>query len=103
MTDPYAQNSTLTQLCGNSPKPLIIAAFLSRGINDELTTNDLTDLTGLHRSTIYRHIDDLIDLGVIRKTRTVGNAPLYTLKDNSVTKEIAQLEWELIDEVVDEE
>lgn len=95
----YAEDSALTQLFGNNPKVKIIAALLSENDRD-ITVTDISELAGLHRTTMYDHLDDLVDLGVVEKTREVRGSPMYRInRDSNVAEDIAQLEWDLLDVV----
>jgi predicted ArsR family transcriptional regulator len=98
----YADDTVLTKLLGESPKVKIIASLLSE--NDvDLNVTDIADLAGLHRTTVYDHIDDLIDLDVVVETRTVGGSPMYQInRDSDVAEDLAQLEWDLLDAIADE-
>ncbi|MDS0223658.1 winged helix-turn-helix domain-containing protein [Haloarcula sp. S1AR25-5A] len=101
----YAEDSALTQLLGNGPKVSIIAAFLADPDPEfDYNVTEIADLAGVSRNTVYRHLDDLVDIGVIQKTRESGGSPRYKLnEDNAAAKRMAQLEWDLIDVLYEEE
>lgn len=93
----YAEDSALTQLFGNNPKVKIIAVLLSESDRD-VTVTDISELAGLHRTTMYDHLDDLVELGVVVKTREVRGSPMYRInRDLAVAEDIARLEWNLLD------
>lgn len=93
----YADGTPLTELFGDGPKVKILAALLADPDLDHNVT-DIARLSGVTRKTVYKHLDDLLSLGVVEKTRETGNSPRYKLEtDNEATKLLAQLEWELID------
>ena len=93
----YAEGTPLTELFGNGPKVKILAAFLADPDFDHNVT-DISRLAGVTRKTVYKHLDDLLELGVVEKTRETGGSPRYKLdKDNEAAKLLGQLEWELID------
>jgi predicted ArsR family transcriptional regulator len=93
----YADGTVLTELLGESPKVKIISALLSE--NDvDLNITQIADLAGLHRTTVYDHLDDLEDLDVVRQTREVAGSPMYKInRDSQVAEDLAQLEWDLLD------
>ncbi len=102
-TETYAEDSALTKLFGNNPKVKIIAALLSENDRD-VTVTDISELAGLHRTTMYDHLDDLVDLGVIEKTREVRGSPMYRInRDSTVAEDVAQLEWDLLDVIGEEQ
>lgn len=97
--DVFAEGTVLTGLFGNHPKVKIIVALLSESQHD-LTVTQIADLAGVHRSTVYDHLDDLIALDVVEQTREVSGSPLYQInRDDDVAKAIGQIEWELMDRV----
>jgi predicted ArsR family transcriptional regulator len=91
----YAEGHALTELFGESAKTKTIAALLSEV---DVNVTDIADLAGLHRTTVYDHIDDLEALGVVEQIRTVSGSPLYQInRDSDVAEDIAQLHWDLLD------
>ena len=98
----YAEDTALTKLFGNSPKVKIIAALLSESDHD-LNVNQIAELAGVHRSTVYDHLEDLVALGVVEKTREVSGSQMYRInKDSTVAEDVAQLEWDLLDVIAKE-
>jgi DNA-binding transcriptional ArsR family regulator len=97
---PYAEHSALTDLFGNHPKTKILAALLSE--SRDVNVSRIAELAGVSRTTVYDHIDDLQQLGVVERTRKVGGSPLYQInKDSAPAKKLAQLEWDLVEEYED--
>jgi predicted ArsR family transcriptional regulator len=98
----YAEGTALTKLFGDSAKTKLLAALLSESDVD-LNVTDLADLAGVHRTTVYDHIDDFVELGIVEQTRTVGGSPMYRIdRDSQVAEDVAQLEWDLLDALADE-
>lgn len=98
----YAENAALATLFGDGPRVKILAVLLQQGRDTNVST--IADIGGMSRSSVYRHIDDLISLGVVEQTREIGGSPLYQInKDNTVATKLAELEWELVDVVAGEE
>lgn len=53
----------------------------------------VVELAGVARSTVYDHLDDLRELGVIEHTRDVGGSPMYQLnEDSDIAEELVWLE-----------
>ena len=97
---PYAEQTALIDLFGDHPKTKILAVLTAESRDINITR--LAELAGSSRSTIYDHIDDLQELGVVEQTRKVGGSPLYQLnRDSDIAKKLAQLEWDLIEEYDD--
>lgn len=93
----FAEESVLTFIFGDGPKVRLMAAFLGFPDRDHNVT-DLARLAGVSRNTVYRHIDDLLNVGVVTKTRKLGDSPMYQInKDSEVARLLAEVEWELIE------
>lgn len=100
-TDSYAEHTVLTTLVGESPQAKILAVLLKTP--HDINTSRIAELGGMSRSSVYRYIDSLINLGVVEKTREVGGSPLYQINEESpVAQRLAELEYELVDVVADE-
>lgn len=91
-TDSYAEESPFMALFGQPARTKIVAAFVSERGRD-LNVSYIADLAGVARSTVYDHLDDLRELGVVEHTRDVGGSPMYQLNENSdVSAELVRLE-----------
>lgn len=91
-TEPYADDTPLTALFGTHAKTKILAALVSERDRD-LNVSDIARLAGVVRSTVYEHLDELLAIGVIEETRTVGNGPMYQLnQDSPIAKRVYELE-----------
>jgi len=83
----------LEALFGDTARASIIGAFVAeRG--RELSVSDVARLAEVSRSTVYRHIDDLRTLGVVKHARDgdAGHSPRYTLADTEVAEICYKLE-----------
>lgn len=71
----------------------IIGAFVAERGRD-LSVSDVARLADVARSTVYRHIDDLEELGIVEHSRDVqaGHSPMYQLNEDS---ELADLLYRL--------
>lgn len=98
----YAEGTALTYLFGDGPKVKILASFLADPNFDHNVT-DISRLSGITRKTVYKHLEDLLEIGVVEKTRETGGSSRYKIdKDNEAAKLLGQLEWELVDLVFEE-
>ncbi len=88
----YAEDTPLTALFGSAARVRIVAALLGEDEHD-VNVSDLARLAGVARSTVYEHIDELVALGVVERTRTVGGSPMYRFdRDSDVGEQLARLE-----------
>ena len=104
-TDSYAEDSPFMPLFGKPARTQILAAFVSERGRD-LNVSYVADLGGVARSTVYDHLDDLQELGVIEHTRDVGGSPMYQLnEDSEIAEELVRLEGVTLDRLfeMDEE
>jgi len=97
----YAERAALTTLFGDGPRVKILTVLLAQGRDTNVTT--IADLGGMSRNSVYRHIDTLIELGVVERTREVSGSPLYQIdRDSPVAERLAELEYELVDVIAGE-
>ena len=90
---PYAEGTPLTALFGNHPKTKIIATLLSEKEHD-VNISEIARMSGMARSTVYEHIDDLVELGVVENTREVSMGQMYKIaEDDDLVELIDALEW----------
>ncbi|WP_232820607.1 winged helix-turn-helix domain-containing protein [Halorussus litoreus] len=91
-TNAYAEDSPFMALFGQPARTKILAAFVSERGRD-LNVSYVAKLAGVARSTVYDHLDELRELGVIEHTRDVGGSPMYQLnEDSEVAAELVRLE-----------
>lgn len=82
-----------TKLAGTSARARIIEAILSHPGQYEITCPEIADDADVHIKTVYDHIDDLTDLGLIEHVRTVGRTRLYEIQmDSEVTRALFELD-----------
>lgn len=81
---------------GDHPKTRVLLALLTDPDRDYNMT-DIARLSDTNRSTVHRHMDDLLEYGVVKKTRKAGNAWMYQInQDNGAAEAFARFEWEAI-------
>lgn len=72
VVDETFEPGPLEVLFGGPARTRIIEAFVSERGRD-LTVSDVARLSDTSRSTVYRHLDDLQELGVVETSRTTGD------------------------------
>jgi DNA-binding transcriptional ArsR family regulator len=91
-TDAFADGHPFMDVFGSPGRTKIIAAFVSER-NREITISYIARLAGIARSTVYEHIDDLKEVGIIEQIEDRGNSTYYTLNmDNDLAHELYRLE-----------
>lgn len=99
---PFGALSVLAMLLGASAKVKILAALLSEDYHD-MNASQIADLAGVHRTTVYDHLDDFEDLDVIVETRSVGGSPMYQInQDSPIVQNLKQLEDGILAELEEE-
>lgn len=68
----------------------IIAAFLDTHDRD-IHISELAERSGVARSTIYDHIDELVEHGAVTETREMGDMQMYQINAESEVVEGVKL------------
>jgi Fe2+ or Zn2+ uptake regulation protein len=71
-----------TAIFGDAPHVRVIDFLLEAGGPDH-TITDIARGAAVARPTVYKVVDDLVDEGVLRETRTVGNSRFFALNAKS--------------------
>lgn len=97
------EGSVVIDVLGDHPKTRILLALLTDSDRD-YNISDIATLADTDRSTVYRHIDDLIDVGLVVETRKTGNAQMYQINhDSEAAQAFGTFEWEVIRALGDRE
>lgn len=80
----YAEGTPLMALFGTPARTKILSVLLSERGRD-LSKSEIARQAGVSRTTVYEHIEELAELGVIRHTRTSrdGRSQRYQFDDES--------------------
>ena len=92
-------NRMLSEIMGEYPQVKVIEILVTHPWS-EYTKKDLAEASGISRRTLYNLLDKLETYQIIKPTRKIGSAQLYTLKQESKTtraimtfqKELAEIE-----------
>lgn len=90
------EGSVVLGVLGDHPKTRMLLALLTNP-NRDYNMTDIARLSDTDRSTVHRHMDDLLEYGVVQKTRKAGNAWMYQInRDNGAAEAFATFEWEAV-------
>ena len=87
----FAEGTPLVELFGKPGRTKLISVFVDEREND-LNVSELARQAGIARSTVYDHLDDLVELGIVEETRETGPSTRYQLDNDD---EIAELLYQL--------
>lgn len=88
----FADGHPYMGVFGSPGRTKILAAFVSERGRD-ITISYAAQLAGVARSTVYDHIEELENMGVVKETRKMGQSQYYTLNnDNDLAHELYRLE-----------
>ncbi|MBD3397697.1 hypothetical protein GF412_01035 [Candidatus Micrarchaeota archaeon] len=92
--------SVLIEYLGDTPIIRIIDFLLENRLFD-YSKKQIIDETGLAKATFYKYWDRLVELEVVKVTRSFGKTKLYKLnEENPVVEKIKALELSLIEATV---
>ena len=89
--DSFVDGTPLVNLFGKPARVRILSVMIDEREVD-LSITEIAQQAGIARSTVYDHLDYLLELGVIEHTRTSGASDRYQLDSNN---EIAELLYQL--------
>lgn len=85
-----ADDTPLVELFGGSARVRLIAAAL--GADDrELSKSELARLAGVDRSTVYDHLETLLELDVLEVASDNRQGERYRLADSDLTDKLDEL------------
>lgn len=92
----YASGTPIPTLFGESARTKILSALYSHPDKEhEHNISQIARRAGVTRGTVYSHLDELIELGIVIDADSPGETTRYQLNlDNVVVHKIGQLEQE---------
>ena len=85
------EQTIFTKAIGNTPK-IKVLEFLIEGRELDYSISDIAEGAGIGRTTLFRIWNDMISSGIIKHTRNIGNAKLYTLNmENKFVRKMVEL------------
>jgi len=92
-----AEQSNIVLLFGDNPIIRIIDALVDN-IGNDYSKKDIQEISGISKSTLFKHWDAIEHMGLVTPTRSFGRTRLYTLnKNNKIVKDILKLEMDMIE------
>lgn len=89
-TEAYADDTPLLHLFGDTARTRIISALL--GSDLDLSASELARQAGIARPTVYDHLGDLQDLGVLEVSRETAQGKRYVLAEGDLGKQLERTE-----------
>ncbi len=89
--EPYADGTPLVELLGGGARVRLLSVFVDERKRD-LSVSEIARQAGVARSTVYDHLDDFVELGVVEFTRETGPSKRYQYNADS---EIAEFLYKL--------
>ncbi len=94
------KEAVLIEYFGNTPIIRIIDFLLENRLFD-YSKKEIIEETGLAKATFYKYWDRLVDLELVKITRSFGKTKLYRLNEkNPIVEKIKELELSLIEATV---
>ncbi|PSQ18505.1 ArsR family transcriptional regulator [Halobacteriales archaeon QS_8_69_73] len=88
----FAEGTPLVELFGKPGRTKLISVFVDER-DDDLSISELARQAGVARSTVYDHLDDLVELGIVKETRETGPSTRYQLDgDDKIAELLYQLD-----------
>jgi len=96
------EQTVFTSVFGNVPAVRLIDFFLIEGSYFDYSLTDIAKNSGVSWRTLHQIMPKLIKSGIVKQTREIGRAKLYTLnKDNLLAKRLLELQFKLASDIAD--
>lgn len=97
----FADGTPLVELFGDSARPKLLSVFVDEREQD-LSVSEIARQAGVARSTVYDHLDEFVELGIVEHTRTSGASKRYQLNQNSeIAEKLYQLDGVTLQKLLD--
>ena len=92
------REKAMQSVCGESPTAKVID-FIMHNPDEEFTISQIAEGARIARTTLWDGVlDELLNIGFLKKTKEIGNAKLFALnKDSKVTKAILNFYENLVE------
>jgi len=95
--------SVMIEVFGSSPKARIIDFYMDNKLLD-FTKKEVIEDLGMSKKTFYKYFPEIKEMGIVKPTRKIGRAQLYTLNlDNLIVKKIIEMEREVSDKYAEKQ
>lgn len=100
-TEAFAEDTPLMHLFGTPARTRILSVFVDEREFD-LSITEIADQAGVARSTVYEHLDGLVELGVVEQIRRTGTSPRYRLdRDDPIAEHLNRLDGLVLQRLLD--
>lgn len=96
--------SVLVEVLGDTPIIRVLDFLLIEGKYFDYSLTDIANNAGVSKITLNKILPKLEELGIVKETRTVGQAKMYMLnKDSPLSKKLYNFAMDLAFKKADEE
>lgn len=97
----YAEGTPLVELFGDGARARLLSVFVDERECD-LSISEIARQAGIARSTVYDHLDDFVELGVVEFTRETGPSKRYQLNaDNDIADFLYKLDGTVLEKLLE--
>jgi len=102
-SEAFADGTPLVELFGKPGRTKIITVLVDEREWD-LSISEIAEQAGVARSTVYDHIDWLVELGVVAEARETAQGTRYTLnEDSEIATKLYKLDGLVLQRLLDME
>lgn len=101
-SEAYAEGTPLVELFGDGARAKLLSVFVDEREHD-LSVSEIARQAGVARSTVYDHLDPLLELGVVEETRETGPSPRYQLSDGPIGTRLYELDGVVLQRLLEDE
>ncbi len=98
------EKSSFRKVFGDSPVVRLLDFLLVERDLFDYTLTDIAENSGVSWTTLHRIFPKFIKLGVVKKTRTIARAKLYTINtDHPLVQKLVKMRSEISDYFIQQE
>ncbi|MDZ7730600.1 MAG: helix-turn-helix domain-containing protein [Natrialbaceae archaeon] len=98
----FADGTPLVELFGKPARTKIVSVFVDERERD-LSISEIARQAGVARSTVYTHLEVLLDLGIVVETRETGPSTRFQLdRDSKIAQRLYELDGLVLRELLDD-
>lgn len=97
-----SEKSILIKVLGDTPRIKIIDFFLDNKIFD-FSKKEIIEETGMSKKTFYKYFPNILESGIVKKSRKVGKSEMFKLnRESPIVQKLIEFERGLSEKEIED-